>query len=292
MTSQTVDLDGHLKRLTLAYTRRNYRSLIARAEKETWTFHAFLEALVLGELSHRHETRTQRVTRKAKFPFLKTIDDFVLTHQTAIQPGMLGSFLSPDLVTEGRCLILRGLTGRGKTHLAVAIAYRAIQNGFEALCTTAAALIDDLSRASREGRFRDVLAHYVHPHVLVIDELGYLTYGPDAANVLFHVVNERHLKKRGMIFTTNKRLADWGKVLHDPDLAAAIIDRVLERGREIEMDGPSWRTKHLRVDPVASPMPESPTAIISGKQLPEFPEPAPGGMQGSRLLEAYFVLSG
>jgi DNA replication protein DnaC len=69
-------------------------------------------------------------------------------------------------------LILSGKTGRGKTHLAVAIAYRAIQNGFEALFTTAAALIDELSRAGREGRMRDALAIYTHPHVLVIDEVG------------------------------------------------------------------------------------------------------------------------
>ena len=66
--------------------------------------------------------------------------------------------------------------------------------------------------------------------MLVIDEVGYLTYGPDAANVLFHVVNDRHLKKRPMIFTTNKPLNEWGKVLHDEDMAAAILDRVLERG--------------------------------------------------------------
>src|SRR6266849_5799787 len=67
---------------------------------------------------------------------------------------------------------------------------------------------------------------YTHPHVLVIDEVGYLRYGPDAANVLFHVVNDRHLRKRPMIFTTNKPLNDWGKVLHDEDMAAAILDRV------------------------------------------------------------------
>ena len=86
-----------------------------------------------------------------------------------------------------------------------------------------AALIDDLSRASREGRMREAIAVYTHPHVLVIDEVGYLTYGSEAANVLFHVVNE-HLKRRPMIFTTNKSLRSWGRVLHDEDLAQAIVD--------------------------------------------------------------------
>ncbi len=95
--------------------------------------------------------------------------------------------------------------------MAVALGYRAIQNGFETLCTTAAKLIEDLSNASQKGHLQESLATYTHPHVLVIDEVGYLTYGPDAANVLFHVVNDRHLRKRPMIFTTNKALSEWGR---------------------------------------------------------------------------------
>jgi hypothetical protein len=92
----------------------------------------------------------------------------------------------------------------------VAIAYRAIQNGFEARFTTATALIEELSRATRAGKLRHVLPTYTHPHVLVIDEVGYLSYGPDAANVLFQVVNDRHLHRRPMLFTTNKPLGAWG----------------------------------------------------------------------------------
>ena len=75
------------------------------------------------------------------------------------------------------------------------------------------------------------LTTYTHPAVLIVDEVGYLTYGTDAANMLFHVVNDRHRHKRSMIFTTNKALTAWGRVLHDEDLAHAIVDRVLERGR-------------------------------------------------------------
>jgi hypothetical protein len=81
--------------------------------------------------------------------------------------------------------------------------------------------------------------------VLVVDEVGYLVHPVDAANVLFQVVNDRYLKRRPMIFTTNKPIEAWGKVLHDPDLAEAILDRVLERGRVIEMRGSSYRTRHL-----------------------------------------------
>jgi len=95
--------------------------------------------------------------------------------------------------------------------------------------------------------------------------------------MLFHVVNDRHKRKRSMVFTTNKSLAAWGSVLHDDDLAQAIVDRVLERGRLLRLDGPSMRTKHLGLDetaPVgASTMGVSDSARISGIPVPEFPEP-------------------
>src|SRR6202011_3037609 len=133
---------------------------------------------------------------------------------------------APTLLLLHGLLILYGKTGRGKTHLAAAIGYRAIQNGFETFCTTAAELVEDLSNTSQKGRLQESLLTYTRPHVLLVDEVGYLTYGPDAANVLFHVVNDRHLRKRPMIFPTTKPLSEWGKVLHDEDLAAAILDRI------------------------------------------------------------------
>jgi IstB-like ATP binding protein len=101
--------------------------------------------------------------------------------------------------------------------------------------------------------------------------------GPDAANVLFHVVNERYLHHRPMIFTTNKPLAAWGPVLHDPDLAQAILDRALERGRHLELRGPSYRTRHMKLDLNQDPESSSSTpARISGNRLPECPEPTAG----------------
>src|SRR5262245_27764661 len=131
-----------------------------------------------------------------------------------------------------------------------------------------------LSVATRKGKLWQVLPSYTHPHVLVIDEVGYLTYGPDAANVLFQVVNERYLHNRPMILTTNKLLAAWGQVLHDPDLAQAILDRVLERGRLLELRGPSYRTRHMTLDLTQEPESSSAgPARISGNHRPEFSEP-------------------
>ena len=98
----------------------------------------------------------------------------------------------------------------------------------------------------------------------MVDEVGYLTHGPDAANVLFQVVNDRYLHRRPMVFTTNKPVETWGKVLHDPDLAEAILDRILERGRVLQLKGPSFRTHHLQTEGRAK---------VYGKGVPGLTEP-------------------
>lgn len=273
MTAPQIPVDDLLKRLHLANTRHRWRQFVQHAEKEDWSYEKFLATLVAEEVAHRQQTRLGRVARSAGFPFLKTIDEFDFTLQSALRLNMLGSYLTADFVTEGRSLILMGKPGRGKTHLAIALAYRAIQNGFDALFTTAAALIEDLSNASRHGKLNAALTRYIQPNVLICDEVGYLSYGPDAANVLFHVVNERHLKARPMLFTTNKPLKAWGGVLHDADLADAIIDRILERGRVLEMDGPSYRTKHLKLDDSPPQTEPQGRPRISGMGGPSFPEP-------------------
>jgi DNA replication protein DnaC len=179
---------------------------------------------------------------------LKTVDDFDFTYQSTVKLSLLGSALSPDFVTDGRSLILHGKPGRGKTHVAIAIGYRAIQNGLRhALRHRSRAHRGPLCRVPRGSARRR--AHALRrTSRLVCDEVGYLTYGPDAANVLYHVVTKRHLATSAMVFTSNKHPDDWGTVLHDDDLAATIVDRVLERGRLLRLDGPSIRTKHLGRD--------------------------------------------
>lgn len=246
LTPAAVDLEGLLRRLHLPTIRRLYAELEARAETEQMSYRDYLAVLVAEEVAHRSETRIQRAVRKAGFPFLRTIEEFNFQLQTAVRLSLLGSYLGPELVSEGRCLILGGTSGTGKTHLSIGVAYRAIQNGYDACFTTAAELIDELSAAAGAAQLRQALVPYVQPHVLVIDEVGYLTSGSDAANVLFQVVNHRYLHKKPMLLTTNKPLSHWGQVLHDADLAEAITDRILERGRFIQLRGPSYRTRHLK----------------------------------------------
>ncbi len=265
-----LDLDGMLRRLHLPTVRRLYPECELRAETEDQSYRDFLATLIAEEVAHRAQTRIERSVRKARFPFLRTIEDFDFTFQTSIRLQLLGSYLGPELVTEGRSLILYGPTGTGKTHLGIAIAYRAIQNGYEARFTSAAEMIETLAVATRRGELAHTLAHYTHPPVLVIDEVGYLAVGSDAANLMFQVVNERYLHRRPMLFTTNKPLAAWGLVLHDPDLAEVILDRVLERGRLVELRGASYRTRHLKPVHRSS---SSEVVRISGNQRSDFPEP-------------------
>lgn len=242
------DLDGMLRRLHLPTVRRLYGELALRAESDGMSYHTYLETLVAEEIAHRAETRVTRAVRKARFPFLRTIDDFQFSFQTALKLQMLGSYLGPELVTEGRSALFSGPSGTGKSHLAIAIAYRAIQHGYEARFVGADALIGELSRAAAKGRLETALEPFLHPHVLVIDELGYLSHAPDAANVLYRVINERYLAQKPMLLTTNKPLAALGDVLHDGDLAEAILDRLLERGVHFTMRGRSYRTRHLTDD--------------------------------------------
>ncbi|MDB4985052.1 MAG: Mobile element protein [Myxococcaceae bacterium] len=252
MNPSDIDLDALLKRLHTPTMRRLYDAFASRAATESWSHRDYLALLVAEEVAHRNDTRIQRAARQARFPFIKTVENFDFLFQSTLKLQRLGPYLGPEFVSEGRNLILSGQPGRGKTHLAVAVGYRAIQNGFSAKFVSASALIDDLGEASRAGRLRDATATWVEPHVLIIDEVGYLNHAADAANVLFGVVDQRYLARKPMVFTTNKKLRDWGHVLHDPDLAEVILDRVLERGQHIALGGRSYRTQHLDPETIAS----------------------------------------
>lgn len=245
MTAGDIDVEALLKRLHLPTIRRLYADYATRAAVESWTHRDFLALLVAEEVAHRNDTRIEKAARRAHFPFIKPIESFDFVFQSSLRLQQLGPYLGPELVSEGRNLVLSGRPGRGKTHLAVAIGYRAIQNGFTARFVGASALIDELGVASRAGRLREATAEWLVPDVLIVDEVGYLAHAQDAANVLFGVVDQRYLHKKPIIFTTNKKLRAWGDVLHDPDLAEVILDRVLERGAHIVLGGRSWRTKHI-----------------------------------------------
>jgi hypothetical protein len=159
--------------------------------------------------------------------------------------------------------------------IAVVIAYRAIQKSLEGSFATTAARINDLSHASREGRLVEARLTHTHRFLLVIDEVGYLIYGSDTGSGVFHVVNIWHLGRRAMIFAANKPLNTRGRVPQDPDLAAVILDRALERGRLFQLAGPPLRTRRLGRDDPITLEPSSQPVMVFGIDRPGFLEPTP-----------------
>jgi DNA replication protein DnaC len=240
-----MSLEVLLKRLGLSTVARVWAELIPVAEREEWSYAQFLERLLGEEVAHRSDQRISTQVAKAKFPFAATIETFDFTFRSDLKRQMLGRFLGPELVSDQRSLILEGPPGTGKTHLCISIAYKAIQNGFAARFTTAAALINELKVAHD---LNAALKPYLQPHVLVIDEMGYLGYGPGAADVLFQVVDQRYQQRKPILFTTNKPLRQWGRVLHDEELARAIIDRTLHYGEYLKFTGSSYRLKGRKFD--------------------------------------------
>ena len=122
----STDLDPLLKRLSLANTRRVWRDLVQLAEKEQWTYEALLHTIFAEEVAHRRGTRLHRAVRAAGFPFLRTIEEYDFAYQSTLRLTTMGSLLTPDFITEGNSVILEGKPGRGKTHLAIAIASKTV----------------------------------------------------------------------------------------------------------------------------------------------------------------------
>ena len=175
MSPADIDLYKLLQRLHMPTIARLFAEYEERAIAEGWSHRDYLAVLVAEEVAHRNDTRIAKSTRQARFPYLKTIEEFDFVFQSTLTRRQLGPYLGPEFVTEGRNLILRGKPGRGKTHIAIALGYRAIQNGFKARFTTASDLIDELSAASKVGRLREATQAHIDPDVLVVDEIGTCT---------------------------------------------------------------------------------------------------------------------
>lgn len=244
-------LDELLMRLNLASAPHVWRSLVVRAGQESWSHAELLRRLLGEEVAFRDRSRLSRMVNRARFPFVKTIDQFDFsTYSATLFPVFREACMAREFVAEGRCMVLTGKAGRGKTHLAIAAAHRAIQNGFEARFSTAGEISALVSRASREGRTRAALPAYLRPDVLVVDDVGESACSGEAAEALFVVIDERYRRRRATIIATRRPLHTWHQVLDHPALAAAVAGWMCERGCLLEVDSPALAGGDNEPEPV------------------------------------------
>ena len=205
-----------------------------------------LLADLLGvEVAARRERYLTTRTRLAKLPFHRTLEQFDFAFQPSIDERQVKELASLAFVSEATNLLLLGPPGVGKTHLAVALALRAIENGYGAYFVRAYDLMEDLRKARAEHRLDRRMRVYLAPKVLIVDEFGIWPYDRDAATAFFSLVSARY-ERGSIILTSNKGFAEWGELLGDAVIATAILDRLLHHSHVLNIRGESYRLKDKR----------------------------------------------
>jgi DNA replication protein DnaC len=236
-------LPQHLEYLKLPFIQKHHTELAQQSAQQNWDHLEYLRRLVEGEYSERRQRAIERRIKAARFPVLKTLEQFRWDWPKKINRLQVQNLFRLEFLAQKANVVLLGNVGLGKTHLATALGYAACQEGYSVLFADAISVINDLSSAQKRGLLKRQLKKYLAPEILLLDELGYLPIDQHGADLLFQVISQRY-ERGSIVLTTNKPFKQWASVFNnDSTIASAVLDRLLHHAETVVIEGTSYRMK-------------------------------------------------